>query len=847
MPMIDSRAGTPAHTFSPRHPRRIQWLWVFLILILAAAPGLKAAMINVPAGADLQAAIDAAQPGDTLLLAAGATFTGPITLRYKAGTGTDADWITLRTATADSSLPPGQRVSPADAGKLAKIVSPGSGEHALQTEPQAHHYKLIGLEIAPQDAQAVVYDLLVLGSTDAEQNTLAQVPNHLVVDRCYIHAFPTQGVKRGIQLNSAATDVVNSYIADFKQVGQDTQAIAGWNGPGPFTITNNYLEGAGENLIFGGADPSIQNLVPSDIVIRGNHFYKKLSWYFNDPSYAGTHWGVKNLLELKNAQRVTIDGNVFENCWGDAQDGYAILFTVRNQDGHAPWSTVQDVQFTHNVVRHSASAIQTLGTDYDFPSQQEQRVTVANNVFEDIDYARWNGAGWFLEMTDGMVDFTVDHNTAFQTSNLISVGGTPSTRFVFTNNIAPHNTYGVHGDDHAGGNDSINTFFPGGTFRRNVIPGAPASSYPTDNFYPATLDDVGFVNRAGGDYHLAAGSPYKGQGTDGKDPGADIDAVASATAHAIDGAPPSGRSPFHGTPAAVPGTIKAADFDNGGEGVTYHDTTPGNSSTSTYRTSDVDLYDDSVVALAAGEWLEYTVNVAATASTYAIVAQVSAISTSGSFHVLVDGVDKTGPLAVPVTGSWAIWGSAIKTGVTLSAGTHVLRFAVDSGFDGFYSLRIVNTAVAETPFGGSARTLPGTVNAADFDDGGEMVGYHDNTAGCAGSCGYRTADVDRWDTIVYQTGTGEWLKYTVDVTAGTYSINLRVASETGGARFHVEFDGVDVTGPLTMPATGGWNAFQTVTRTGVTLSAGRKVMRIVIDDAAGAVDAGSFDTITVGP
>ncbi|HEV7518932.1 MAG TPA: hypothetical protein VGR07_21780, partial [Thermoanaerobaculia bacterium] len=370
--MIDSRAGAPEHTFS-LHPDP-QWLRTFLVLVLlAAAPGLlRATTVNVAAGGNLQAAIDSAQPGDTLLLAAGATFTGPITLRYKVGTGTDADWITIRTATADSSLPVGRRVFPADAAKLAKIVSPGSGSPALQTEPQAHHYKLIGLEIAPQDAQVLVYDLLVLGASGTAQDTLAEVPNHLVVDRCYIHAYPTQGVKRGIQLNSASTDIVNSYISGFKQVGQDTQAIAGWNGPGPFQITNSYLEGAGENLIFGGADPSIPNLVPSDITVRGNYFFKPLSWYFNDPSYAGTHWGVKNLLELKNAQRVTIDGNVFENCWGDAQVGYAILFTVRNQDGTAPWSTVQDVQFTHNLVRHSASAIQTLGTDYSHPSQQEQ-------------------------------------------------------------------------------------------------------------------------------------------------------------------------------------------------------------------------------------------------------------------------------------------------------------------------------------------------------------------------------------------------------------------------------------------------------------------------------------------
>src|SRR4051794_28192444 len=173
MPMIDSRAGAPPHTFSSRPEPR--WLRTFLVLgLLAAAPGLlRAATTNVPAGGNLQAAIDAAQPGDTLLLAAGATFTGPVTLRYKVGTGTDADWITIRTATPDASLPPGRRVAPADAAKLAKIVSPGSGSPALQTEPQAHHYKLIGLEMAPNSAQAVVNDLVMLGTSGTAQDTLA--------------------------------------------------------------------------------------------------------------------------------------------------------------------------------------------------------------------------------------------------------------------------------------------------------------------------------------------------------------------------------------------------------------------------------------------------------------------------------------------------------------------------------------------------------------------------------------------------------------------------------------------------------------------------------------------------
>ena len=67
----------------------------------------------------------------------------------------------------------------------------------------------------------------------------------IVVDRCYLHGDPRKGTRRGIALNARRAAVVDSYLADFKEAGADSQAIAGWNGPGPFAITNNYLEAAG--------------------------------------------------------------------------------------------------------------------------------------------------------------------------------------------------------------------------------------------------------------------------------------------------------------------------------------------------------------------------------------------------------------------------------------------------------------------------------------------------------------------------------------------------------------------------------------------------------------------------
>jgi hypothetical protein len=497
------------------------------------APGRR---INVRAGGDFQAALDMAQPGDVIRLEAGATFTGNFTLPNKEGrrpsprsSGRGRDWITIRTSAPDIRLPaPGTRLTPEDACVLPKIVSPNT-QPALTAAPGAHHYRFVGVEFTVAGGIPINYNLILLGEQPA---SLADVPHDLIFDRVYIHGQPQVNARRGIALNSASTAVIDSYIADFHELFFDTQAIAGWGGPGPFKIVNNYLEAAGENLMFGGADPTIPDLVPSDIEIRRNHFFKPRSWREGDPSYAGIHWSVKNLLELKNARRVLIDANVFENTWQDAQGGTAIVFTVRNQDGTAPWSTVEDVTFTNNVVRHAGSGIGMHGTDDIFPSQQTKRILIKNNLFDDISGVRWGGSGRLFMAFRGIEDLVIDHNTGLQEGSVIFAAGAPHTGFVYSNNLAPHNEFGVHGAGTLPGTHTLDTYFPGSIFEKNVLVGVNpfVSFYPPDNFFPASLIDVGFVDLAGGNFRLSTSSPYKNGGTDGKDIGADIDALEAAIA-----------------------------------------------------------------------------------------------------------------------------------------------------------------------------------------------------------------------------------------------------------------------------------------------------------------------------
>jgi hypothetical protein len=480
--------------------------------------------ITVRAGGNLQSAINAAIPGDTIMVEAGAGFVGPFTLPDK---GASNNWITIRTSAADSMLPTeGERITPAHSSLLPKLLS-SNGRPALQTALGAHHYRLIGLEFRAPENSPVVNDLVTLGDGSSAQDKLEKAAHHLVVDRCLVVASERQSMKRGIALNSAETTITGSYISGMKLEGQDSQAVGGWNGPGPFHIINNYLEAAGENLLFGGATPSIPGLVPSDIEIKRNYLFKPLSWRQGEASFAGTRWSVKNLFELKSARRVVFEGNVLENCWGDVFAGYgSISLTVRGDSG--PQATIEDVVIRNNVMRHTPNGINILGKDSYEPSGQGRGLRIENNLFVDIDGGRWNGDGEFLKMSQ-MPDVVIDHNTVMQTGNIIMVYGEVSTGFVFTNNILKHNSYGIIGVGKASGSGTLKAYFPGALFRRNLIVGADFSVYPADNFYPTRLAKIGLVDPERDDYRLKPDSTYKGKATDSKDIGCDLEALKAAT------------------------------------------------------------------------------------------------------------------------------------------------------------------------------------------------------------------------------------------------------------------------------------------------------------------------------
>ena len=625
---------------------------------------------------------------------------------------------------------------------------------------------------------------------------------------------------------------------------------------------------------------------------------------------------------------------------------------------------------------------------------------------------------------------TIDHNTAFQTEDIIFADGAASTGLTFRNNIAPDHGFGIAGTGTGVGLNTLSIYFPSSLVTKNVLPGANLALYPVGNYFPLSLNDVGFTDLAGDNYRLASSSPYKTTGTDGKDPGADMDALAAATTGAVNGAASST------SPKTVPGVIEAEDFNTGGEGVGYHDNVPGNSGGAYRTTEDVDIIASSDAAggnyviwnFETGEWMAYTINVTQS-GVYRIDARVSSGSTGSAYHVEIDNINVTGSVTVPNTGGWTIFQDVGKGGINLSTGQHVLKiysdlqyfnlnwirisaeagptpptvtvtgpvqgatvsgtitvtanasdnvgvasvqFRVDGtnlgsevvsppyavswdtttvpngshlltaiarntagisttspaisvtvtndttapvlsavaasgvsssaatitwitdepadsqveyglttaygqttpldtslvtshsvGLSGLsastlYHYRVKSrdaagnlavsadqtftTSAGRSPYKGVPVVVPGLIRAEDFDNGGEGIAYHDAVPGNAGGLYRPNEDVD---IIANGTGyavnniqTGEWLSYSISVAqTGTYRLEASVSSRFTTSQWHMEIDGVNVTGSILVPDTGSWGTFQFIGKNGVSLTAGRHILTIYAEQQYFNLDA----------
>jgi hypothetical protein len=378
-----------------------------LLAVVYASP-LHADTNFVRRGDNLQTALNSARAGDVLLLEAGAEFVGNFVLPVKSGDSP----IVVRSAPSALLPADGVRIKPEHQPLLARVRSSNTAA-ALRTAAGAHHWELRYLEFGAN--QNGYGDIIQLGDGSSAQNTLGEVPHHLVLGHLYVHGDPRFGQKRCIALNAASVTIRDSHVSDCKGVGVDTQAIGGWNGPGPYLIENNYLEATGENVIFGGADPAIPNLVPDGITFRRNHVARPLAWrnpILRAPSWAaatGQAGGTlpagiyayrivarrpvgqgtigRSTASIEATAAVASDGGAVRVEWEDVPDATEYRVYGRTAGAQAGYWTVTSTSFVDTGAAATAGAVPTsAGTVWSvknlFELKNARNVVIEDNIFE---------------------------------------------------------------------------------------------------------------------------------------------------------------------------------------------------------------------------------------------------------------------------------------------------------------------------------------------------------------------------------------------------------------------------------------------------------------------------------
>jgi hypothetical protein len=482
---------------------------------------LQACTRQYQIGTNLQVALDTVKRGDCIRLPAGATYTGNFKLRAKPGT----DWIQIYSYAAFPD--DGIRFQPTKYPNVATIkgvsVAPALSNDA---HPDASYYRIMGVRFTHPDTIPMVYAIVDFNNHAA--TAVGQIPRSIILDRVWVQGGSKTEVQRCVAINIRHGAVVNSWLEGCHHTGADAQAIIVWNGPGPFAFNNNRMEGSGENIMIGGADPKIQGLVPTNIQMCRNHIIKPIEWKTIATHPNGKLWMVKNLVETKNVRNWHICDNVIENNWLSGQTGFAFVLKSSNQSGRCPWCVAERVLIENNIVRNAPgfsnfkalddySAGQVVNGDTLGGGIGMNRITVRNNYGDQIggtvagDRRIFQLLGDSKDTTKTLRDIVIEGNVINGSpNNFMMFDGGPSLRLQMRNNFGFRGSYGVFGSGSGEGLNAWNTWTRNAVSSGNVlfndkgqsIPGTYAPGFQIVNTRPTTMpgavDTVALKQRLSG-------------------------------------------------------------------------------------------------------------------------------------------------------------------------------------------------------------------------------------------------------------------------------------------------------------------------------------------------------------
>jgi hypothetical protein len=473
-------------------------------LALTSEPGTVRA---VAAGDDLQAAIDAAKPGDELLLEPGATYAG-IVLPDKAGTAP----ITIRTAALDAIAAPCTRIG---AEVLPRIV--GAGGPAIVTD-RGHHWRLVGIELSVTGSSEAV---VKLGSESESES--AYLPRDIVLDRVRVRSDAEHGTLWGVWINGQDIRLLNSRVSDLYDPSDSTNlgshAVLIDNTPGAIVVANNHLESSWAHVIVGAHGGALPDVVPSGIEIRWNDFTRPAAWWeARDNAY-----DLQSFIELLNATAVVVEGNAMERSKFRA----AFELTPDRRNGDRLFAEVSDVTIAHNRVDAVERGFTLEPTDSEVGGPPfTGRVTVENNLVTGVAGAVIAFIGAPGQGFDGL---TWRHNTTTQNNRFAAVANSGNVASV-VDSVLYHGEYGIHCDGQGSGEACLDFGFASWELHHDmvVLGNHPPDGYPAANNV-FVMDDPGFIDKAAGNYRLTTTSPGHGAASDGTDIGVDLDALEAAS------------------------------------------------------------------------------------------------------------------------------------------------------------------------------------------------------------------------------------------------------------------------------------------------------------------------------